>query len=83
MKPQHYLFLILFILALSLSQFSCKPQSSVRQQQIDRNRKKNHAAAMKTYKMDLKKHHKNQSKRTRAMMKKSRRESKKHTPGRK
>ena len=83
MRPPQFLFLILLILVLPLSQSSCKPQSSVRQQQIDRNRKKQQAKAMKAYKMDLKKHYKSQSKETRAMMKRSRRQSKKHTPGKK
>ncbi len=80
MRPPLFLFLIILMLVLPLSQSSCKQQASVRQKQIDRNREKQQAKARKAYEMDLKKHHKSQSKETRAMMKRSRRKSRQNTP---
>ncbi|MFC2101600.1 hypothetical protein ACFLS7_01245 [Bacteroidota bacterium] len=70
-----------FLLPIGLT--SCFPESAVRQKKINRERRHNEKQARKAYKMDLQRHHKSQSKRTKAMMKESRRKSKKVTPGRK
>jgi hypothetical protein len=82
MRTKHpsFLVLLLFVLLLPIGYTSCSKEASIRQKQIDRERKKNERKARKAYKMDLKKHLKNQSKETRAMMRKSRRNSRKNTP---
>ncbi|MBE0646795.1 MAG: hypothetical protein IH596_03315 [Bacteroidales bacterium] len=72
---------LVFLVPVTLT--SCFPESAVRQKKIDRERRHNENQARKSYEMDLKRHHKSQSKRTRSMMKDTRRKSKKVTPGRK
>ncbi len=76
------LFFVLFCLSLllPLSYTSCFPESAVRQKKIDRNRRLQEKKARKTYEMDLKRHHKSQSKETRARMRESRRNTKQVTP---
>jgi len=71
---------LLFVILLPLGYTSCSKEASVRQKQIDRSRKQQEKKARKAYKMDLKKHHKNQSRETRAMMRRSRRNSRKTLP---
>ncbi len=83
MKRLRFLALLCLTLLLPLSYTSCFPESAVRQKKIDRERKLKEKKARKSYEMDLKRHHKRQSKGTRTMMKDSRRKSKRVTPLRK
>jgi len=80
MKFPPFLLFLLFVLIFPMGHTSCSTETSIRQKQIDRNRKKKEKEARKAYKMDLKRHHKNQSKETRIMMRRSRKNSRKNTP---
>lgn len=73
-----WLLLLAFIIPVSFS--ACFPEAAVHQKRIDRERKQKEKEARKQYELDLKRHHKSQSKETKAMMKESRRKSKKMTP---
>ncbi|MFH1297056.1 MAG: hypothetical protein ABIJ04_07270 [Bacteroidota bacterium] len=80
MKRILFLALLCLTLLLPLSYTSCFPESAVRQKRIDRERKQKEKQARKAYEMDLKRHHKSQSKETRARMRESRRNARQITP---
>lgn len=80
MKRLLLLTLLSLAFLLPISFTSCFPESAVHQKRIDRERKQKEKKARKQYEMDLKRHHKSQSKQTRAMMRESRKKSKKLTP---
>ena len=80
MKRSLLLALFCFFLLAPLSFTSCFPESAVRQKRIDRERRKKEKEARKAYEMDLKKHHKSQTKETRARMRQTRKNAKRVTP---
>ncbi|TSA26171.1 MAG: hypothetical protein D4R67_08385 [Bacteroidetes bacterium] len=80
MKRSLLLALLCFFVVAPLNFTSCFPESAVHQKKIDHDRRIKEKEARKAYELDLKKHHKNQTKETRARMRQTKKNAKRVTP---